>query len=105
MGIKEILTVIFLSLGFICFIASAVGVFRMKDFYCRLHAAGVSESAGLILCSTGLFIYEGLTMTGIKIFAVFLAVFIASPIGTHIIAKVAYKQSLQAETAEEKEAD
>lgn len=95
MEIRNILTVIFMSAGFISFAASAIGVFRMKDFYCRLHAAGVCESAGLVLCSIGLLIYEGLNITGIKIFMVFMAVFIASPIGTHIIARVAYKRTLQ----------
>lgn len=94
MSVREIFTIIFLSLGFICFLISAIGVFRLKDFYARLHAAGVCESAGLVLCSVGFLIYEGLSLTGIKIFAVLLAVFISSPIGTHIITRVAYKQSL-----------
>lgn len=95
MTIREIFTVLFLSLGFVCFLISAIGVFRLKDFYARLHAAGVCESAGLVLCSVGFLIYEGLSFTGIKIFTVFLAVFVASPIGTHIITRVAYKQSVK----------
>lgn len=94
MDIREIFTVVFLMLGFLCFVITAIGVFRLKDFYSRLHAAGVCESAGLVLCSIGFLIYEGFTVTGLKIFAIFIAVFIASPIGTHIIARVAYKSSL-----------
>lgn len=105
MMIRDVLTIIFMTAGFISFAASAIGVLRMKDFYCRLHAAGVCESAGLVLCSVGLLIYEGLNMTGIKIFVVFLAVFIASPIGTHIIAKVAYKQSLLSSDKESEKGD
>lgn len=81
MTAREIFTVIFMSLGFVCFLISAIGVFRFKDFYARLHAAGICESAGLVLCSVGFLIYEGPSVTGIKIFTVFLAVFIASPIG------------------------
>ena len=72
MTIREIFTVIFLSLGFICFLISAIGVFRLRDFYARLHAAGICESAGLVLCSIGFLIYEGFSATVIKIFAVFL---------------------------------
>lgn len=94
MIIRNVLTVFFMVLGFLCFLASAVGVFRMKDFYCRLHAASICESLGLFLCSLGLLFYEGLDLTGIKIFLVFTAVFISSPIGTHIITKVCYKKSL-----------
>lgn len=103
MGVREVLTVIFLSAGFLAFLAATAGVFRMKDFYCRMHAAGVCESAGLLLCAAGLFIYEGFCITGIKIFLVLLAVFLASPIGTHIICRAAYKQSQGAERAERKE--
>ena len=66
-----------------------------NDFYARLHAAGICESAGLVLCSIGFLIYEGFSATGLKIFAVFMAVFIASPIGTHIIIRVAFKQSMR----------
>ncbi len=95
MDVREILTVLFLSLGFICFLITAIGVFRLKDFYARLHAAGICEAAGLVLCSVGFLIYEGPSITGLKIFAVFLAVFIASPIGTHIITRVAYKESIK----------
>ena len=95
MDVIEILIVLFLSLGFICFLITAIGVFRLKDFYARLHAAGICEAAGLVLCSVGFLIYEGPSITGLKIFAVFLAVFIASPIGTHIITRVAYKESIK----------
>lgn len=95
MDVREILTVVFLSLGFICFLITAIGVFRLKDFYARLHAAGICEAAGLVLCSVGFLIYEGPSITGLKIFAVFFAVFIASPIGTHIITRVAYKESIK----------
>ncbi len=95
MDVREVLTVVFLSLGFICFLLTTIGVFRLKDFYARLHAAGICEAAGLVLCSVGFLIYEGPSITGLKIFAVFLAVFIASPIGTHIITRVAYKESIK----------
>lgn len=101
MGVREILTMFFLSLGFLSFVIATIGVLRMKDFYCRMHAAGVCESAGLLLCAIGLLIYEGLSGTGIKIFLALLAVFLASPIGTHIICKVAYRQSLEAEAQQE----
>lgn len=95
MTVREIFTVLFLSMGFMCFLISAIGVFRLKDFYARLHAAGICETAGLILCSVGFLIYEGLSVTGIKTFTVFLLLFTTSPIGTHIITRVAYKESIK----------
>lgn len=92
MEIRNILTVAFLMVGLFFFVVSAIGIFRMKDIYCRLHVAGIISAFGFLLSSVGLFIYEGLTITGLKILVVFIASFLVSPIGTHIIAKVAYKK-------------
>mgnify|MGYP002514222196 FL=1 len=93
MGIREIITIVLLLLGLFCFIASTIGAFRMKDFYSKLHAAGICGSSGLVFCGLGLMIYEGLNLTSVKLFLVFLFVFLTSPIGTHIITKVGYKSS------------
>ena len=93
MGIREIITIVLLLLGLFCFIASTIGAFRMKDFYSKLHTAGISGSSGLIFCGLGLMIYEGLNLTTIKLFLIFLFVFLTSPIGTHIMTKVGYKSS------------
>ena len=95
MIVRDILTVLFLSAGFLSFVVSTIGVFRMKDFYTRMHAACVCGSAGLILCGIGFFIYEGLTITGLKIFLALLCACLVNPIGTHIICKVSYKQSIE----------
>lgn len=100
MEISNIITIVFMLLGFCCFLVSAIGVFRLKDFYCRLHAASVCESAGLFLCSLGLLFHEGLNPIGIKIFVIFMAIFITSPIGTQIITKVAYKEKFDIEREE-----
>lgn len=95
MIVRDILTVLFLSAGFLSFLISTIGVFRMRDFYTRMHAAGVCGSAGLLLCGVGFFIYEGMTLTGLKIFLALLCACLVNPIGTHIICKVAYKQSTE----------
>lgn len=91
MGIREIITIALLLLGLFCFVASTIGAFRMKDFYSKLHAAGICGSSGLVFCGLGLIVYEGLNLTSVKLFLVFLFVFLTSPIGTHIITKVGYK--------------
>ena len=65
----------------------------MKDFYSKLHAAGICGSSGLVFCGLGLMVYEGLNLTTVKLFLVFLFVFLTSPIGTHIITKVGYESN------------
>lgn len=101
--VKEIFVIIFLSAGFLFLAISAIGVLRMKDFYNRIHAAEIGETAGLVFSSLGLFLYEGFTMTGLKILLIFTALLIASPVGTHIIGRVAYKQESVRKEKEGKE--
>lgn len=103
MTVGNIFTIIFLSLGFLCFVSAAVGVFKFPDFFNRMHAAGIGESCGLLLCTIGFIIHQGLNITGLKIFIILLAVFISSPIGTHIIVKVAYQNKGAKDKIKEKE--
>ena len=93
MEIRNVLVIALLLVGLFCFIASTIGAFRMKDFYSKLHAAGICGSSGLVFCGLGLMIYEGLNLTSVKLFLVFLFVFLTSPIGTHIITKVGYEST------------
>ena len=74
---------------------------RLPDFYCRLHASGNSETLGVMLSFMGLVIYEGLTLTSLKMIMIFLLIFLVNPIGTHILSKAAYKSGHHVWTLEE----
>ena len=91
LAINEIIAVILLVCSLFFFLASAIGMIRLPDFYSRLHASGNSETLGLMLACLGLVIYEGPTLLSVKIIIVFLLVFLANPIGTHILGKAALK--------------
>ena len=93
--IKDILTVALLISGFIFMEISVLGIFKYKDFFCRLQLMAVGQALGIVLCCLGLFVYEGLTGTGIKILVVMLFTLVGGPIGTHIIDKVAYKEAVR----------
>lgn len=88
---REFLAALFMMGGAIFFLASAIGMMRLPDFYSRIHASGNSETLGCMLSFIGLMIYEGATLTTVKMALVFLIVFLANPIGSHILSKAAYK--------------
>lgn len=88
---REFLAAFFMLGGAIFFLASAIGMMRLPDFYSRIHASGNSETLGCMLSFIGLMIYEGATLTTVKMALVFLIVFLANPIGSHILSKAAYK--------------
>ncbi len=88
---REIIAALFMLGGAVFFFGSAIGMLRLPDFYSRIHASGNSETLGCMLSFIGLIIYEGPTLTAVKIAFVFLIVFLANPIGSHILGKAAYK--------------
>ena len=103
LAINEIIAVILLVCSLFFFLASAFGMIRLPDFYSRLHASGNSETLGLMLSCLGLVIYEGPTLLSVKIVIVFLLVFLANPIGTHILGKAALKSGHPVWTNKDKE--
>ena len=90
-SLRELIAAIFMLGGLIFFIGSAIGMLRLPDFYSRIHASGNSETLGCMLSFIGLMIYEGPTLTAVKMALAFLIVFMANPIGSHILGKAAYK--------------
>ena len=103
MLIRETIAVLLLVASLFFFLASAIGMIRLPDFYTRLHASGNSETLGLMLACLGLVIYEGPTLLSVKIIFVFLLVFLANPIGTHILGKAALKSGHPVWTNKDKE--
>lgn len=90
-SLREVIAALFLLSGLVFFVGSAIGMLRLPDFYSRIHASGNSETLGCTLSFIGLMIYEGPTLTAAKMAFVFLLVFMANPIGSHILSKAAYK--------------
>ncbi|WP_299447691.1 monovalent cation/H(+) antiporter subunit G [uncultured Phascolarctobacterium sp.] len=90
-SLREAIAALFIFGGLIFFIGSAIGMLRLPDFYSRIHASGNSETLGCTLSFIGLIIYEGPTLTAVKMAFAFLIVFMANPIGSHILSKAAYK--------------
>lgn len=99
--LREFIAGLFLAGGAFFLLASAIGMLRLPDFYCRLHASGNSETLGVMLSFMGLVIYEGLTLNSLKMIMIFLLIFLGNPIGTHILSKAAYKSGHHVWTLEE----
>ena len=101
--IRELIATILLLIGFFFIAISAIGVIRLPDFYSRLHSSGIGETLGLMISFLGLAVFEGFNLMTIKLLIVFLLVFLANPIGTHILGQAAIKSGLVPWEIEEKE--
>ncbi|MBT0958681.1 monovalent cation/H(+) antiporter subunit G [Alphaproteobacteria bacterium KMM 3653] len=73
----------------------AFGMLRFPDFWSRLHAASVSESAGMLLLIAGMALQSGWTLVTFKLVFIALLVFITGPTSTHAVANAALVSGLR----------
>ncbi len=62
--------------GSIFTLIGAVGILRFPDFWSRLHAASITDSAGLILLLAGMCLHSGLTLVTVKLIIIGIFLFI-----------------------------
>ena len=97
MEIRSAISALLLLAGLFFMVVSVRGVIKFPDFFSRLHAIGLGQSLGMGFCCLGLFIYQGVNITGLKILMVLFVSMIAGPIGTHIVDRVAFREGLKKE--------
>ncbi|MCX7981995.1 MAG: monovalent cation/H(+) antiporter subunit G [Syntrophales bacterium] len=95
-------SVIMISSGFFLFLAATIGFLRLPDFYTRMHATGKGDTLGLLLIIMGLFFYElsinwtwSGVITGLKLIAMALFWFLASPTATHTLLRAAFETGIR----------
>ena len=101
--IRCVAAALFITGGLFFMTAAVIGVLRFPDFFSRLHAIGMGQSLGLSLCCIGLFIYQGVNITGGTILLVMIFSLAAGPVGTHIVDKVAFRESFRKAQADKQE--
>ena len=80
-------------------IIGAIGIYRFPDFWARLHAASISDSAGVILLMLGMVLQAGLTLVTVKLLPITLFLFITGPTTTHAAANAALVSGLRPKEA------
>lgn len=80
-------TLMTLGTGFV--LIGALGLLRLPDFYSRTHAATKPDTFGLILVLFGLAIYDGFSMTTVKMLVIILFVSLANPTNSHALGRAA----------------
>lgn len=107
--IVDILSWVLIITGGAFSIIGAVGQLRFPNFWARLHAASVSDSAGAILLIAGMCLQAGLTLITVKLIFIGLFLFVTGATSTHAVASAARVSGLRppqlkAQNAEDTEA-
>lgn len=100
-GVADAFSWLFLTVGALFCVIGGIGLLRLPDFYCRTHAAGITDSLGAGLILVGLAIHAGPTLVAFKLVTVLGLLWITSPASTHALAKAAYARGLKVATGKE----
>ena len=80
---------VFIVSGSFFLIIGAWGTFKFPDFWTRLHAVSVTDSAGMILLTAGMVVEAGFTLITVKLVLIGIFLFITGPTATHAVANAA----------------
>lgn len=79
----------FLLAGSFFAITGGIGVIRMPDVFTRLHAAGVTDTAGAGFILMGLMFQGGLTLVTVRLILILGFLWFSSPVSTYALARAA----------------
>lgn len=85
-----------LAAGVAFHLVAAVGVLRLPDFYTRLHALSKADTLGTLLALGGIAVWEGASLTAVKVLLIAVFFFLANPAGAHALARAAYRTGVPA---------
>ncbi len=87
--ILTIIRDVLLISGALTVLIGALGVIRFPELFSRIHAAGITDTAGAGLMISGLLIEAGFSLISFKLLFILLFLFLTSPTSSHALAKAA----------------
>lgn len=79
---------LFLLMGIVIFCTELFGVFHFKYVLNRMHAAAMGDTLAISACLLGLMIFSGFNFTTLKLFLVIVFLWFASPVSSHVLARL-----------------
>jgi len=86
----EILSWISIVGGAFFLFVGSLGMVRLQDFWARLHAASIIDSAGAGLLLFGMMLQTGLTLITVKLAIIVVFLFLTGPTASHAVANAAF---------------
>ncbi len=88
--IRDIAAWILFLVGGAMVVIGAIGLVRFPDFFTRLHAAGVTDTAGAELIIIGMMLQSPSWMQVAKLGFIGIFLLLTSPVATHALAHAAW---------------
>jgi len=94
--------------GSISLLIGGIGVLRMPAIYTRMHAAGITDTAGAALLTVGMMLQAPDWLIAIKLLLILIFLFFTSPTSTFALAHAAITSNVKpvlADDGDDKGAD
>ena len=86
----DIASWLLMAAGGFFLVVGAFGMVRLPDFWSRLHAASIIDSAGAFFILIALALQAGLSLVTLKLALIALFLFITGPTASHAVANAAF---------------
>lgn len=74
--------------GVFFMLVTMFGAYKFKFVLNRMHSAAMGDTLGIGACLLGLIIICGFTFTSLKLMLVIVLLWLASPVGSHLISRL-----------------
>ena len=92
----NILVILSLAAGIFFFAVGVIGLLRLPDVFCRMHATTKCDTLGAGLILFSLMLHRGLlSAESIKLLFIIIFIWLTNPTSAHIIAKAAYRNKAE----------
>lgn len=93
-GVLGVVSGVLVVIGALCALSGAVGLLRLPDFYTRVHAGGVTDTAGAGLILVGLLLQAPDWGVAVRLLLILLFLVLTSPTAAHALAQAARRDGV-----------
>ena len=86
--IRFIAGVALLLIGLVIFVLQLLGVYKFKYVLNRMHAAAMGDTLGISVSLIGMILLSGWNVTSLKMALIIAFLWMASPVSSHLIARL-----------------
>ena len=86
--IRFVAGMVLLLIGLIFFVLQLFGVFKFKYVLNRMHTAAMGDTLGIGASLVGLILLSGWNITSLKMALIIVFLWMASPVSSHLIARL-----------------
>ncbi|MCD8019234.1 MAG: monovalent cation/H(+) antiporter subunit G [Clostridiales bacterium] len=86
--VQFVIAAIFIVAGIIITAIQTFAVFRFDYVLNRMHGAAMGDSLGILLIIAGLLVIYGISFASLKLIAIIVVFWFASPVCSHLLSKL-----------------